>query len=210
MNLDDWIKLTPDERNVARAAWGSHDAVRDGEELWSSLLGEATRRFSNEYSHHPLINHIDCGAGRILVTTALYPMQYLEDVPSRFCHFLVEQEPINGSRDYYLRYWRILFGNLLGWSDAQTNQWAIRWDDDLNGRTGSMFYHEDIYYYAIPQILASSGIRTNGMIGKLGMDVQDAIQKDHSWPIWGSPCDWTLIRNRVNAVLNERSGKLPI
>jgi hypothetical protein len=210
MNLDGWMTLTPDERNAARAEWGRHDPILDGDELWSSILEEATRKFAIEYRRHPMINRITCGAGRILVTTALYPLQYLEDVPSRYCHFLVEQEPINGSRDYYLRYWRILFENLLGWSDAQTSEWAMRWDDDLNGRNGSMFYHEDIYYYAMPQILESSGIRTNGMIGKLKINVQDAIQKGQSWPIWGSPCDWALIRSRVNAILNEQQGKLPI
>ncbi len=73
------------------------------------------------------------------MTTAQYPLEYLEELPGRYCHFLVEQEPINANRDYYLRYWHLLFENLLGWPEAKTNEWAATWDDELNGRNGSFF-----------------------------------------------------------------------
>ncbi len=210
MKLDDWLALTPEQRNAERAAWGRHDSILGGEEPWLSLLEEATRRFKQEYGSHPLVNRISCGGGRIFVTTAQYPLEYLEELPGRYCHFLVEQEPINANRDYYLRYWHLLFENLLGWPEAKTTEWAATWDDELNGRKGSFFYHEDVYYYALPEILVASGIHYQNRPANLERDIQQAIQQGHSQPLWSSPCDWNLIRNRVNTVLAKWHGKLPI
>jgi len=209
MNLDDWIALTPDQRNAERAQWGRHDPIEDGDEPWADLLCEACNRFTQEYAQHPLINRIDRGAVRILVTTALYPAQFIEELPSRYCGFLVEQDPINGRRDHYLRYWRILFSELLGWSETQINGWAMRWDDDLNGRNGSMFYHEDVYYYALPEIVCASGAALNFPRHTTLRALHDAIQYNASTPIWLSPVDWNAVRVRVNGILDPLGGRLP-
>lgn len=209
MNLDDWIALTPDARNAERANWGHHNPIEDDEQPWGGLLYEACMRFRREFGQHPLINRIDHGAVRILVTVALYPPQFIEDIPSRYCGFLVEQDPINANRDYYLRYWRILFGELLGWTETETDDWAMRWDDDLNGRTGSMFYHEDVYYYVLPEILNASGASVAAPMHSIFRALEDAIQFNASSPIWLSPVDWNAVRERVNDVLTRHGGKLP-
>jgi hypothetical protein len=209
MNLDEWTALTSDQRNAERAKWASHDPDGDDDEPWADMLCEACTRLGQDFGQHPLINRIDHGAVRILVTTAQYPPQFLEDLPSRYCGFLVEQEPINAMRDHYLRYWRILFSGLLGWPDAQTNDWAMQWDDDLNGRVVSMFYHEDEYYHAWPEIVRESGAESGMWLLKTLRAFKDAVEYRASSPIWLSPVDWDAVRGRVNDILAPHGGQLP-
>jgi hypothetical protein len=212
MTLDEWTALTSGQRNELRAVWGRYDPINDGDEDPSvALLEDACYRFRKEYGQHSSINCISVGAARILVTTALYPVQFLEELPPRYCGFVVEQHPINATRDYYLQHWQILFRELLGWTAEQTDAWALRWDDDLNGRRPlSFFYHEDEYYYVIPEIVRASGAApVTSMLGLL-QPLQDAIQSGASRPIWGSPVDWDAVRTRVNAVLAPHGWRLPL
>jgi hypothetical protein len=209
MNWDDWINALPGDRNAIRMQWHQRDCIRDPTEPWADLLKIAERKFAAEFEKHPLINRIASRDCRILVSTALYPPQFIEDIPGQYYHFLVDQHPINADRDHYLRYWSILFGELLGWTESDTHDWAKRWDNEMNDRVLSFFYHEDVYYYAAPQILVSSGLATLVHDTLLQRRIEDAIQKGHSSPIWGSPCDWDLVRERVNAVLQPFGGILP-
>lgn len=210
MTLDEWIALTPHQRNAHRAYWGRHASIEDGEPPWGDLLREATRRFKKEFGEHPLINRIEVSAAiRIHVTTALYPPQIIEEIPDRYANFLVEQEPVNASRDFYIRYWSILFEELLGWSEIESRDWALRWDDDLNGRTSGFFYHEDVYYYVLDTIVWHSGVNRKPPSGLFG-EIESAIQMNASRPIWLSPVDWNAVRARVNGVLATVGGKLPI
>jgi len=209
MTLDEWIALTPDERNIKRKKWGCADSVEPSEEAWE-LLQEACNRFSEKYCPHPLINKVSPAGDRISVTTALYPCQIIEELPSRFCAFPVEQFAINLNRDSYLKSWNILFAGLLGWSETQTKQWAQEWDDDLNGRDNSMFYCEDDYYYALPEIVKVSGGELPSRPYELLNDLKEAIELNASSPIWLSPVDWEGVRTRVNKILQTVGGRLPI
>jgi hypothetical protein len=213
MTLDEWIGLSPAERNEHRRSW-----ERDSGE-WLDLLRAAHARFEAEYKSQPLINYIGYskwyGAAyepSILVTTALYPPQLIEELPDRFCTFRVAQEAILGVRDEYLRYWMLLFRELLGWTEAQTLDWARSYDSDLNGAHNQLFYHEDPYYYALPEVVRQSvpPEQTQGwpLIDLTG-DVCKAIRSHGSEPIWLSPYDWDAARSRVNVVLDKVGGRLP-
>ncbi|HEU5400232.1 MAG TPA: hypothetical protein VFU86_02680 [Terriglobales bacterium] len=213
MKLDEWIELSPDDRNAHRRRW-----ERDSGD-WMDLLSEARTRFESKFRSHPLINYICQSAWHaasyepsILVTTALYSPQLIEELPDRFCTFRVVQEQVLDNRDFYLRYWTLVFDELLGWSEAQTRKWARKWDDDLNGRKGSMFYHEDPYYYALPVVIHESLPPAQAEARRsmaLFTDVLRAIQSHGSEPIWLSPYDWDAARERVNAVLIVSGGRLP-
>jgi hypothetical protein len=213
MTLDDWIELSPDDRNVRRRRW-----ERDRGE-WMALLSQARARFEAEFRTHPLINHIGESVWQssreepsILVATALYSPQRIEELPDRFCTFRVVQDQVLDRRDFYLRYWTLLFGELLGWPEARTHEWATRWDDELNERRSSLFYHEDPYYYAIPVVIRES-LPTAQSHAHLSMamdaDVRRAIRSHGSDPIWLSPYDWEAARERVNVVLRSAGGRLP-
>lgn len=213
MTLDEWIELSPDDRNAHRWRW-----ERDGGD-WMELISEARARFDSLFRSHPLINRISEGgwpaAGNepcILVTTALYAPQLIEDLPDRFCTFHVVQEQVLDNRDYYLRYWTLLFNELLGWSEDQTREWALKWDDDLNGRIDSMIYHEAPHYYALPLVIRASlptGVTETYPEMPLYMGVLRAIHTHVSEPIWLSPHDWNSARERVNEFLSAVGGRLP-
>jgi hypothetical protein len=213
MTLDEWIELSPDDRNAHRRRW-----ERDSGD-WMDLLSEARARFEAKFRSHPLINYISQSAWHsasyepsVLVTTALYSPQLIEELPDRFCTFRVVQEQVLDNRDFYLRYWTLVFSELLGWSEAQTREWARKWDDDLNGRNGSMFYHEDPYYYALPAVIRESLPAAQAEPRRsmaLFTDVLRAIRSHGSEPIWLSPYNWDAARERINAVLSEAGGRLP-
>jgi hypothetical protein len=212
MTLDEWIMLSPAERNEHRLHW-EHDC---GE--WQDLLTDARGRFEARFGSHPLIRHIGQYASAeydpaISVTTALYSPQIIEELPDRFCTFRVAQTPILDSRDFYLRYWVLLFAELLGWTKEETLEWAHQWDDDLNGRNGfSWFYHEDAYYYVLP-VVVSKSISTDSRDTHhritLCEEICNAIRSHASEPIWLSPYDWDAARARVNAILSKVGGRLP-
>jgi hypothetical protein len=212
MTLDTWIELSPDERNAHRRRW-----ERDRGD-WIQLLSEARARFETRFRSHPLINYITQSACHsasnepsILVTVALYSPQLIEELPDRFCTFRVLQDQVLDNRDFYLRYWTLLFNELLGWTDAQTREWATKWDDDLNGRNGSMFYHEDPYSYALPAVIRASlpAAQSDACRVALYSDVLRAIRSHGSEPIWLSPYDWDAARERINTVLSKADGRLP-
>ncbi len=98
---------------------------------------------------------------------------------------------------------------LLGWSDAQINEWALKWDDDLNGRNGSVLSHEDVYYYAVPEIVHASGAKPDGPVHSTLRALEVAIQYQASSPIWLSPVDWNAVRARLNDILVPIGGRLP-
>jgi hypothetical protein len=52
MTLDQWIELSPEDRNALRRRW-DHDG---GD--WIDLLSDARARFEAEFGSHPLINQI--------------------------------------------------------------------------------------------------------------------------------------------------------
>src|SRR5262245_31335325 len=108
ITLNQWINLPPDDRNSHRRRW-----ERDGGD-WMDLLSEARARFEAEFGSHPLINCISQSAWHsasyepsIIVTTALYAAQLIEELPDRFCTFRVVQDQILDNREFYLRYWTL-------------------------------------------------------------------------------------------------------
>lgn len=212
MTLDQWIMLSPTERNEHRLHW-EHDR---GE--WQDLLTDAYKRFERQFGSHPLVRHIGKSASAeydpaIIVTTALHSSQIIEELPDRFCTFRVQQTPILDTRDHYLRHWVLLFEELLGWPKERTLKWAQCFDDDLNGRKGfSWFYHEDPYYYALKIVISESipaEIPDFHQRSKLEEDIYNAICSHGSEPIWLSPYDWDAARVRVNAIFSKVGGRLP-
>jgi hypothetical protein len=125
MTLDDWVALSPTERNSLRRDW-----PQEGGE-WLGLLEEACSRFAAEYGGHSLINAIDSSAWHaasyepsILVTTALFSPEVIEELPDRYLTFRVVQLQIEGNKQAYLRTWKLVLGQLLGWSEERVRAWA--------------------------------------------------------------------------------------
>lgn len=210
MNLDNWVLLTPDERNRLRREWNPHGGS------WRDLLAQACERFQERYSGHPKINYIthslifsSSAEPDIHVTTALWAPQILEELPDRFETFAVRQEPIEDSKHYYLETWRIVLGNLLGWGADRVTAWAQQqWGDYLDGRHGSMFYHDEPSRYLasllISELVPNSleGLEYVTLIQRL--DAAIGIS-----PLSHSPYRPDEQRERVSAVLADYGVALP-
>lgn len=214
MTLDEWIELSPVERNNHRRGW----ECNRGE--WTDLLATAQARFETAYKSHLLVNlisrsgwHGTSNEPSILVTTALYTPQRIEELPDRFCTFRVVQEPVLDNRDHFLKVWSIVLNEMLGWDESRTLKWAERWDDELNGRkAASMFYHDDPYTRILPLIVAES-VPPDSLRGYQDIELQNAvcraIRSRGSEPIWLTPYDWDAARFRVNDLLGQIGGQLP-
>lgn len=213
MTLDDWLGLTPAARNTERRSWSETEGV------WVELLDEALARFNDEHLPHPLINRVSGSATSrgwdmpgILVTTALWQPQLIEELPARYCHFPVVQHPIEDLKDTYLKTWKLVLGQLLHWSEPQVREWArVRYEDDLDGKT-DWFYHEDALEYALNELVPtelSRRLRGQQSWFDLRDRVRKAIERHGSRPLWLSPYDWNGARDRINCILGEYETRLP-
>ena len=136
MTLEHWMSLTPAERNAERRNWPT-----ECDHYWHDLLDEACERFKREFGSHPLINHIAPTVWHaplhepgIIVTTALWSPQRIEELPDRYCTFGVHQKPIEDNKDHYLKTWTLVLGELLGWPPEKARDWARIWGNGWRAR----------------------------------------------------------------------------
>jgi hypothetical protein len=212
MTLDDWVLLTAEKRNQLRKDW-----PREGGN-WLGLLEEACARFRGQFGGHPLINaigyskwHFATFEPSICVTTALFSPQLIEELPDRYLTFRVVQDPIEDNKQFYLRTWTLVLGELLGWSENQVRQWAREHHEDgLDGKD-LFFYHEEAEKYILGLIVPLSlreqiGFRNYQLVIQR---VREAIVRYGSSPLWLSPYDWGAARARINWLLGEYGASLP-
>ncbi len=123
-----------------------------------------------------------------------------------------------GNRPRYVAVWRVLLGEWLGWSDARFAEWVAQFDDDLDDRGFSLFYHEDELYHVLHQLIppelaqrvvwGQSVPNSNALSGVVG-ELWLAVTGRHHGAEWGSPAfDWQAARERVDAAL-KRHGSFP-
>ena len=214
--LDEWVALSPEERNRLRREWSGYDEFflnqnwRREEGYWLVLLEQATERFKVEYGKHPLINYISF-MGKIVeyepgivVTTALSTLQRIEELPDRYLTFAVYQEPIADTKRYYIRSWELAFGHFLGWSKERVTTWAEKWGDGLDGKQ-PMFYHEDEMWYVAPLLVppeAKEKLDHPGLF-RLENEIHRALRH----PLGEHPYDWNEAKDRVESVIKAALAK---
>jgi hypothetical protein len=216
-SLDQWVALTPDERNRLRREWSGYDEyflnqdwMRE-EGYWVHLLHEATERFKAEYGAHPLVNHVSHSAGLtagmpyepgILVTTALSTLQRVEELPDRYLTFAVYQEPIADTRRYYVRTWELVLGHFLGWTEQRVRDWAREeWGDELDGKNGGLFYHWSETHYVARLLIPAGAADELDAMARLRLG--DAIEHALGRPLSEHPYDWAAARERVRQAIDD-------
>jgi hypothetical protein len=205
MTLEEWIALTPEERNRERRQW-----TCEGEGYWYFLLEEACERFKREFGEHSLINHISAWRlplfdPSIVVTTALWWPQLIEELPDRYCTFGVHQKPIEDNKHSYLRTWTLVLSELLGWSTEQVRAWArAHHEDGLDGKE-AFFYHDGPLDYIV-WLLAPEDLR-HRLSGPPRLELErkliEAIERHGSDPLWLSPYDWGAAKIRIKGIFDE-------
>jgi hypothetical protein len=110
-------------------------------------------------------------------------------------------------RSDYIRLWKEVLGELLGWSSEQVECWAARFP--LMGDSDSIFYHYSALYY-ISDILVPATVSQTG--GKEHSHFQAAIETALNG---GDPScetrtgiDWAAARARVEQLLQSVGSSL--
>jgi hypothetical protein len=215
MTLDEWIDLTPAERNRLRFEWRDRDdRGRERSSAWDEmgqpLVDEAARRFGLEHEGHPLILYVrpavrcDTGEPGIHVGTNLFSPQIIEELPDRYLTFAVSQQPALDGKVYYLEYWTRVLGELKGWSPEQVQSWATKWKDGLVGKD-SWFFHEAPGWYLSRLLVPSAAAdRLDHLrLMRLQNEIQMAIEnRGHGPDVIAEGYDWEAARARVKAVLD--------
>jgi hypothetical protein len=146
------------------------DDGRSGE--YMDMAMEAAKALKIELVSIPEVTGVDIGGGRYLNVDPLNPMlnireltlivytlfrdsYRLNQIPSRFGGFIVEQLNLGAKRDSYIRTWIRLFKELRGWDESKTVGWAKQWDDALSGRTvtTSVMYEHGPVKVALPALI---------------------------------------------------------
>lgn len=219
-SLDEWVALTPAQRNRLRREWSGYDEyflnqnwLRE-EGYWIVLLAEATERFKAEFGTHPLVNHISfmpritvAYEPGIVVTTALSTLQRIEELPDRYLTFAVYQEPVADTKRYYVRSWELTLGHFLGWNEEQVRTWAQeKWGEWLDGKFGSLFYHEDEMHYVTPLLVPPEVAERldPDELRQLHRQIHQSVRS----PLSEHPYDWDAAKERVGkAVKDALAGK---
>lgn len=230
MNLDEWIELTSEQRNEIRSKW------RYEWDKWSHLLFQATERFTLEYGNHPKISLISssrlaCGKNqatsknivisepKISVTTTLRSPEVIEELPSRFAHFTVEQEPFADTRDFYIEVWSSILKNLLHWSDIQIKDWVDNNHPDNLAAKEIIYAHLPpcsyitpvLCSYITPVLLSKSKIGLNNLLKlrEARQEIDRILTAEFQCYRPIEEINWPALRTDINKVLKEFGESLP-
>ncbi len=215
MNLDEWLDLSPEQRDVIRQEW------KQSRNDWYDLICEAIESFKKKYEGIKEISRIDPASGYghvpdvvmepcIHVTTTLRGNQLIKELPSEYAFFKVVQEPFGDTGEAYLREWVLILGNLLGWPEEKVISWAEKHhSEDLKGEN-VLFDHEFPCHYVVhllileEKLILLDGSKRIKFLAK----IESAI-KNSSQGFMNTDYDWPETRKRVNEVLEEIDEVLP-
>lgn len=203
MTLDNWVRLSPDERNELRRKWhcSGAEGMSAGDEMFE-LVQEAAARFKVEYGGHPKIYCVEGYNSAVGVTTALHDGELIEDLPSLYAAIPVAQTPVESNKTYYLQVWAGALSEFLGWSPPEIEQWASQHEQGLNGQHGWLFYHEPPCWYITP-LLIPQDLRGARHARRLECEIQAAIG-GYAWGSAGmKDYDWNSARARLAAVIER-------
>jgi hypothetical protein len=207
MDLDDWLRLSPDEQTRRRQRWVGEPplfAPGDREELeWQGLVHQAARRLSEEYREMPEVLHVGgaCRFARgqspsVLVVTRL-PHGHRIALPGEYLTFPVEQEGVAESIAGFERTWEAALVRLFGWPPGaardfvQGQEWVYR----------SPWFRHDPPSYFLPWI------RLVGRVSDIDVcAVSKEFEEAAGLPFYVEDdpgYDWEAANQRVGAVAQK-------
>jgi hypothetical protein len=222
MDLNEWLKLSSNERNEIRRKWCYEWSN------WSHLLFQAVERFASEYGKHPNVSLISAAytssgkdsaisqdiltsEPKIVVTTTLRSPETIRELPARFAHFAVEQNPFGDTVEFYIKTWTDILTNLLGWPEEKINNWILKnHSEDLSGKNG-LFTHETPCYYVAQLFLPDAKMLSLNSSNRIKYleKIQRVLDGEFSYSRPINNIDWLAIRNKINDILGEIGISLP-
>lgn len=152
MELAQWASMSRDQQR--RQILDFHEA--DKWEEYEELALRAADTLENELRTHPEVTSVQVegvatlGVAKEIVSipelglhvcTLLSESARLDYLPTSFAGFRVRQLNLGDKRESFLRTWKRLFQELMGWDEKTTLKWAEKWEEALSGRRPSAIYH---------------------------------------------------------------------
>ncbi len=207
MRLDDWLRLSAEERQVHLGEWG------EDSNKWWPIAHEAVERFQQEFGSHPQVLCIGTahtmrpnGEPRIYidVRTRLPQGQCLAEVPSEYLTFPVVQDGLAEAVDAFKKTWAAILSRILDWDEKRISQFI----DEQEA-----VFHSDFFLHDSPLYLMPQPIFTDSLIGKrdgiesyrIGEEmiraiIDDGRYTDHFDLLDDPDFDWAAARKRAEAV----------
>jgi hypothetical protein len=120
----------------------------------------------------------------------------------------------NEYKQYYLDVWKALFRVFLGWSDAETLQWAKRWT--ATDGSDPLDDPDDIFYHETPQYWATNTLIPDGLRERIShsdwLDLQQRVRHafwDEHYMHFPLDTDWRPYRAKIEQILAEYGASLP-
>jgi hypothetical protein len=115
----------------------------------------------------------------------------------------------------YIRVWRNVLADWLGWSDKRVAKFISGWEADLDGR-GGLVYHENAIHWVVGRLISkrleqklkAASPQDSRAVLRFSWRLADAIQSQSTGNPENDDFDWEAARRRVDAVLSEYGEKL--
>ena len=109
-------------------------------------------------------------------------------------------------KEYYLRVWKSIFGELLGWSEEEVLRWAeqkdwLRYLENEN----DMIYHEPPQYWVVHSLLPEhlqSTLRGIPLV-EAHQKLMAALDRNIPHLVWPKEPSWPHLRKNVEQVIIE-------
>jgi hypothetical protein len=153
MTYEDWKKLSSREQAEYKRQWMGLPLsnAKPLDELADNAAKDLAESLKSDTRIKAVIARRNDRNEPIIILTTVKDCRGV-DLPNEFSGFrVVCFNQLEKTK--YLKVWSTIFSQVLGWSSAQTLQWAKMWEDGLDGVTGP-FYHRPPTYYAARAIVA--------------------------------------------------------
>ena len=208
MTLDDWIRLSVEERHKLLSEWG------DDSDKWWPIAHEAAERLQRDladrlevlYVHEA---HTMSGNGEpqiyIYVATRLPHGHNLPDVPSEYQSFPVNQEGLAEDIAAFQSTWAAILKRIFDWNQVDIQHFIDKQE---------WVYHSGFFLHDSPLATMPRSMLCDALVGKrelseahrIGEEINRAIDADgrhvdHFYLADDPEFDWAAAKKRVEAVV---------
>lgn len=216
IKFDDWVTLPKERQRALIIKW-----ARQERSDYEGLALHAAALLKKELSSIPEVTNVDLTGGEVLhsgrppdiiieknlnVLTLLPDSDRLEQIPTQFFGFDVQQENLFHQREAYLKTLKRLFKELKGWDEEKTLQWTEKWSEALSGRDPSLIIYEKGPVDRAVQALVDDDVKkaAGDRLIDLHLQLRGIIYRDGNlpWDLTIHPdliedYDWALVRKEI-------------
>jgi hypothetical protein len=219
MKLAEWVSIPEQRQRELIVDWYKNNQWSNYEDM----AMEAAASLRKQLAPFADVTNVEPDAGEIIcedrtiyihelvlkVYTTLIGAVSIEQLPSQFAGFRVQQLNLGDKREAFHTTWRRLFKELKGWDESETLTWAVKWADALSGRQPSAIYHYGPVKTALSGLVDEKTKKlAGGNLRNLYIEMTDVLENaedDDSariqHPDTMASYDWEYARRRTNELI---------